>query len=114
MLFIAFSDNDIGIDAEILSRNVYYTSIVRKFHPDEQNEILSSIDFLHHWTAKEASIKFLNGTIGKDLSQLAFIKGKMYYKNLPLPVFLTFRQLGDTLIAICSTRNIKTVQFEKF
>jgi len=61
-LYIAFSNEEIGLDAESLLRAPYYETIVQKFSKDEQAEIRSTEDFLKHWVVKEFInyIRFFN------------------------------------------------------
>ena len=102
LLFIAFSKENIGIDAEYATRRVHYAPIIKKFPQMEQNEIHSTADFLQHWLAKESAIKWLGGSIAKDLDNLAFYKNQVYYNNSHLPVHITFQRFNDTILAICS------------
>ncbi len=101
-LFVAFSKRNIGIDAESTTRYIDYAPIVKKFPFNEQSEIQSTSDFLQHWLAKESTIKWLGGSIAKDLNRLTFYKNQVYYKDLPLPVHITFQACKDTMLAICS------------
>ena len=111
-IFIVFSKNNIGIDAESLTRKVNFLPIIKKFDVDEQETIHSTKAFLHHWTAKEAAIKWLGGSIAKDLNNLTFLDNQLYYKGIQLPVFLTFHQFNAHLVALCSENRIENIQFE--
>ena len=104
-LFIIFSDENIGIDAEPLSRQAQYASIIKSFPLEEQEEISSNLDFLRHWTAKESAIKWLGGSIAKDLKNLAYINQKMQYKHLGLPIHICFLEYENVLIAICASKD---------
>ena len=96
--FIAVADENIGIDAEWLNREVDYLPIVKKFDGEERREIQSKIDFLYHWTAKESAVKWLGGSIARDLYKLRYIKGTLYYGEIPLPVQISFFMQDDILI----------------
>ena len=111
-LFITFSQNNIGIDAESLTRNIDYLPIIKKFHIDEQITIKSQKDFLYHWTAKESTIKWLGGSIAKDLKNLIFIDNQMKYKGISLPVFFHFQEFNGHIITLCSENRIKNIQFQ--
>ncbi len=104
-IFIAFSKENIGIDAEPLSRQVHYSSIIKKFPFEEQTEILSTLDFLRHWTAKESTIKWLGGSIAKDLKNLSYLKKCIQYKGLSLPIKIIFLEYNHNLLAL-STSNV--------
>ena len=113
-LFIAFSRNNIGIDAECMDRKVDYQPIVKKFSLNEQKEIQTTPDFLHHWTAKESAIKWLGGSIAKDLNSLSFINGKLAYKGEQLPVKITFKNFENILLAICAESDLHPTPFTLF
>lgn len=104
-LFIAFSDENVGIDAEETERKTNYTSIIRKFKAEERNEIQSKEDFLRHWTIKESAVKWLGGTLGQDLNKLDFIKNTIYYKEIPLPVTCSTQIFQDCIVSVCSIRD---------
>ena len=109
LLFIGVSDAEIGIDAEALSRETDYSIVLRKFPLEEQAEILSNTDFLRHWTAKEAAIKYLGGTLAKDLKKLSFIRGKFHYCDQVLPTICE-KELEDTLLSICAKRDFSNAE----
>jgi len=113
-LFIAVSDENVGIDAESETRKTQYVSIVKKFPTEEQLEISSSLDFLKHWTAKEATIKWLGGTISHDLSYLSYLNGNIVYKNAPLPIYVSFPSFENYIIAICSERDFTNAEYIPF
>ena len=113
-LFIAFSQSNIGIDAEYLDRKVIYQPILKKFSLDEQKEMQTTTDFLHHWTAKECTIKWLGGSIAKDFNSLSFTNGKMTYKGELLPAKITFTQFENILLAICNEKGFTPTSFFPF
>ena len=113
LLFIAFSDKNIGIDTEKLTRDINYQAIIKKFTTEEQNQIQTKNDFLHYWTAKESTVKWLGETLATDLKHLTFSNGHMHHKKLPLPIFLNFQQIDEHLVCICSEYN-NDWEFEKF
>ncbi len=110
-LFVAVSDENVGIDAENVSRFVDYTPIVKKFAHEEQVEIENVTQFLYHWTAKESAIKWIGGSIAHDLFKLKFIKNKLYYGEIELPAHLAFLVKDGVLLAVCSENNFSTAQF---
>ena len=113
-LFFAFSSDNVGIDAEKITRKVCFQPIVKKFAKIEQDEISSSADFLKHWIAKEAAIKWLGATIASDLSALYFIKGELFYKQLPLPVHVHFFTLENHLVCVCAEREFENAECIEF
>ena len=110
-LFIAVSDENVGIDAENLSRSVDFLPIVKKFSSAEREEIHSESDFLYHWTAKECAVKWLGGSIARDLLKLRFIKGKLSYGEIELPANLVFLQRDGILLAVCGERDFSNAEF---
>ena len=66
--FIAVSDENIGIDAELISREIDYRPILSRFPFDEREEIKGKEDFLHHWTAIESTVKWFPCIKKTDIS----------------------------------------------
>ena len=114
VLFIAVSDENVGIDAESETRNVQYGNIVKKFSTDEKKEISTSLDFLIHWTAKESTIKWLGGKILHDLNKLTYAHNQMQYQNIPLPIRITFPPFKNYVIAVCSETDFSNAEYIPF
>ena len=110
-LYIAFSDEEIGLDAETLTRAPRYESIVKKFHPMEQAEISNAEDFLQHWVAKESAVKYLGGTIAHDLHKLCLAKGTLTYEVKVFPTKITFLQHENFLLAVCGNGDFENTTF---
>ncbi len=106
-LFVVLSSMNVGLDAELLSRKVNYTAIIKKFPFSEREEITCEKDFLYHWVAKESAVKYLGSTLARDLQNLTFQNGKLFYKTIELPVKLSFLILEDFLLAVCSENEPK-------
>ncbi len=104
-LFIAFSDENVGIDAEKTDREVAYAPLLKKFPFDERETIGSTEDFLRHWTVKEAAVKWLGGTLAHDLKKLRFLNGRLFYEQLELPVCATTLRIADCFVSVCSERD---------
>lgn len=114
LLFIAFSDENVGIDAESLSRKVDYLPIVRKFSEAERREIVSPRDFLRHFTVKEAAVKWLGGTLARDMRALRFEKSRLYYGEIELPAAIAIREAFGHVVAVCSERDFSEAEFLPF
>ena len=114
LLFIAFSDKNVGIDAEKTSRKVDYAPIVKKFSEKEREKISSALDFLCAWTAKESAVKWLGGTLGRDLRHVRLIDNQLYYKSLPLPLSVSFLTFQEHVLAVCSEEDFSNVNVEPF
>lgn len=113
-LFIAVSDENVGIDAENPARQVDYLSVIKRFSPEERREILSSADFLRHWIAKESAIKWLGGSLAHDLHKLRFCDARLYYGEIEIPAHLVFRSFEGYILAICSERDFDNAEFIPF
>ena len=108
-LFLAFSSENVGIDAENLNRESNYLPILHKFPPVERKEIQSKDDFLLHWTVKESAIKWLGGTLAKDLNKLCFCNNTLSYNGLDIPVHITTHFFDGHVLTICSEKDFSSV-----
>ncbi len=104
-LYIAVSDENVGIDAERATRQVDYAPILKRFSAEERAEISSSSDFLVHWTVKESAVKWLGGTLAKTGNFLSYAGGKLTYRGLELPVQIVTKRLGEDIVTVCSERD---------
>ncbi len=114
LIFIAFSEDNIGLDAERLDRKVDYEKIRTKFPLDEQKEISSTESFLKHWVAKESVVKYLGGTLAHDLKKLTFTHNVITYESQPLPIAVQFFQFREHLLCVCSKQVFSNVEFTPF
>ena len=113
-IFVVFSNKNVGLDVELSNRDVNYLPIVKKFSNVEQAELSSREEFIRHWLAKEAAVKWLGGTLAHDLYKLDYVGGKLFYKQLPLPVYITELTLADYRLCICSEKEIENVEIIPF
>ncbi len=109
-LFIAFCDENVGLDVENTQRVVDYLPIIRKFPKNERENIASLHDFLKHFTAKESGIKWLGGKLSRDFSALQFIDGKLFYKDIPLPVNITLREYDGFFLTVCCEKDFANAE----
>ena len=110
-LFIAFSDENVGIDAESLDRKVDYVSILKKFPIEEREEIRSTEIFLRHWTVRESAVKWLGGTLARELGKFSYVKGKLCYRQKELSVCVTTIVFQNHILSICSERDFSNAEF---
>ena len=110
-LFIAFSDENVGIDAEIADREVRYQSIMQRFPFEEREEIACKEDFLRHWTIKESAVKWLGGTLAHDLKKLSYINGILRYEQLELPIRVTTLLLQGHILSVCGEKDFSNAEF---
>ena len=113
-LFIAVSNENVGIDAEDISRQVDYLPILKRFSSEERKDIKTPADFLRHWVAKESAIKWLGGSIAHDLQKLRFVENRLYYGEIELPASLVFHSFESYILAICSERDFKNAEWIAF
>ena len=99
--FIAVSNENVGIDAELLKRLVNYAPVLSRFSQVEQEEIRTSEDFLKLWTIKESVIKWLGGALAHDLRNLTYEKGVLKYKGLDLPLQITQTIFQAHVLTVC-------------
>ena len=109
-LFIAFSNENVGIDAETEDRKTEYRSIIKRFTATERKNILSTEDFLKTWTAKESAVKWLGGTLAHDLYKLEFLGDKMKYGEIELPAKFTLLQIDGCLVTVCGERDFSQAE----
>ena len=111
LLLIAFSDKELGIDAERLDRAVEYEPILKKFPLIEREEIRSCQDFLKSWVVKESAVKYLGSTLTKELKTLCFSKGKLLRNGAELPITLTVKSFRGHIVAICGKRDFQSAEW---
>ncbi len=104
-LFIAFCDENVGVDAEEQSREISLPLLLKRFPSAEQREIASSRNFLRHWTAKESAVKWLGSTLAQDLKKLSFLNNRLYYGELELPVRITTLSIEGHILSVCSEKD---------
>ncbi len=100
-LYIAFSDEEIGLDAEHLSREPHYEAILKKFSPQERAEIHSAKEFLQHWVVKESAVKYLGGTLAVDLNRLCYVNDRLTYNQKNFPAKITLLQHEGFILSVC-------------
>lgn len=105
LLFVVVSDANVGIDAELSSRKTDYALVLSRFPFAERAEIRDKADFLRHWTAKESAVKWLGGTLAADLKKLSYLNGRMFFRELPLPVHISHFEKEGHIIALCREKD---------
>ena len=110
-LYIVFSSQEIGLDAESLTRKPNYDAIMKKFSPAEQAEIDCAETFLKHWVVKESAVKYLGGTLAIDLRKLEFTNGYLTYDNTPFPAKITQLTHEEFILSICGNGDFDRAEF---
>lgn len=109
-VFFAVSDKNVGLDAESLNREVNYLPILQKFTDYERQTVTSTADFLKLWTLKESVIKWLGGTLASHLKNVEIREKQCYYKSVPLPVFLTEKEIDGHVLHVCSDKDFSNAE----
>ena len=109
-LFIAVSTENVGLDAEPIDRNPDFEPILKRFPVEERTEIQNTEDFLRHWTVKESAVKWLGGTLARDLKKLSFVKNELKYDGLTIPVCITEKIVAGHIVTVCSERDFQNAE----
>ena len=109
-LFLAFCDENVGIDAEYTEKDVDFLPIIKRFSALERKEIVDKQAFLRNFTAKESAVKWLGGTLARDFRKLQFINGKISYGEIELPTKTVFIPLDNYIVAVTSERDFSNVE----
>ncbi len=96
--FAAFSDADVGLDAEWRGRPIPL-AVLRRLSEAEREE-----DFFRLWTAKEAFVKYLGGSLATLLPALRFERGVLLHNNAPVNATLAFYEQAGCTIAVCTAQ----------
>ena len=96
--FAAFSDADVGLDAEWRGRPIPL-AVLRRLSEAEREE-----DFFRLWTAKEAFVKYLGGSLATLLPALRFERGVLLHNNAPVNATLAFYEQVGCTIAVCTAQ----------
>ena len=103
-LFIAFSNENVGLDAEHVDRKTNFMPILKKFSAEERNCSASTQDFLRLWTKKESVIKYLGGSIAADLKKIVCKNEKAYYNGKELSHVFTELSFDGYILSIFGKR----------
>lgn len=113
-LILAFSDENVGVDGELCNREIHLNTLLKQFPQEERTEIKNERDFLRHWVVKESAVKWLGGTIAKDLHKLLFVKNELFYDGIQIPVFLTQKEIFGHFLCVCGERDFEKADIVKF
>ena len=96
--FAAFYDADVGLDAEWRGRPIPL-AVLRRLSEAEREE-----DFFRLWTAKEAFVKYLGGSLATLLPALRFERGVLLHNNAPVNATLAFYEQAGCTVAVCTAQ----------
>ncbi len=109
--FLVVANKPIGLDVEPLNRKTKYAAILKKFSLVEQSNVQTTQDFLRLWTIKESVIKYLGGSIARDLDKINYENEQVFYNNTLLPVIVQTAQYDTHIISICMETMNKNLEF---
>lgn len=96
--FAAFSDADVGLDAEWRGRPIPL-AVLRRLSEAEREE-----DFFRLWTAKEAFVKYLGGSLATLLPALRFERGVLLQNRAPVNATFAFYEQAGCTVAVCTAQ----------
>lgn len=106
--FFAFSDEEVGIDAELRSRKVAFRPILRRLNaanPIVQNEE----KFVELWTKLESAVKYFGGTLARDLKETAIVDGGVRRGDEFIPLLFTTNIFKEHVVSVCSKKSFDGV-----
>lgn len=99
---IAICDKPVGVDCEII-RERKISGISKRLSEREQAEIGgNTLNFLYNWTAKEAFIKMIGGTLASCLKHLEFFESKIYMGGKLQNCTVKFENQPNFVVAVCT------------
>lgn len=93
---VAMGKSAVGLDAE-RRRERKVSSYLRRLTEREKDE-----DFFELWTAKEAYVKYIGGTLAKVLFRLEYAKHTLFLEGTPAPVFLQHFDMKGVTLCLCT------------
>ena len=96
--FVAVADEPVGLDAEWRGRSLPRAYLAR-LTPAEREE-----DFFRLWTAKEAYVKYLGGSLAVLSPALRFERGALLHNNAPVNAALAFFEQAGCTVAVCTAQ----------
>ncbi len=103
LVAVAVGAQRVGLDAE-RRKPRKFDAILARLTPAEREE-----DFFELWTAKEAYVKYRGGTLARDLPDLKYEKGVLYFKDAPTDVIIKHFCLEGCTLCLCTEREEETV-----
>lgn len=109
-IFLAFCENDVGLDAEEARRTANVALLQKKYFSELPS--LSRIEFLRAWTVKESAVKLLGNGISRDLKKIKFRDEKLFLEGDDRPVFFKTTEFDDHIVSACSFFPVEEFFFE--
>ncbi|MGN0822652.1 MAG: 4'-phosphopantetheinyl transferase family protein, partial [Candidatus Gallimonas sp.] len=100
---LAVSDAPIGLDCE-RRRVLSCPALFRRLTDGERRE-----DFFRLWTAKEAYVKFLGGTLARTLPALVYENGILFDRGEPVDAALVHAEREGMVYCVCTPQKTEIV-----
>lgn len=81
---LAVSAEETGVDCESLDGKIR-PAVLSRFTERERGEIRSDRDFLFHWTAREAYVKYRGSTLAELWRKTEFYRGRIFVGGIRAP-----------------------------
>lgn len=99
---IALCDKPVGVDLERCDAEKNFSHVLARFTEREKEEIgESAAAFYKNWTAKEAYIKMIGGTLAHDLTNTEYVNRRICRGASELPVAAMFHSRAG-IYAVCA------------
>lgn len=101
---IAVSSSPVGIDLELFKGKTHLL-VMSRFSGRENAEICGEKDFLKHWTAREAFVKYSGGSLAEMWKRVEFFGGNILLDGEKQNVKLRFYEFYYGIAALCAENN---------
>ncbi len=98
LIAVAVGGQRVGLDAECRKPRKI-EALRSRLTAAEREE-----DFFELWTAKEAYVKYVGGTLAEYLPVLEYKKGALFYREAPIDVQLRHFELNGCTLCLCTER----------
>lgn len=101
---IALCDKPVGIDLEFSDGRKNFSHILSRFTRRERLEIgADAVEFYKNWTAKEAFVKMIGGTLANDLGKLEFTGGRLLFNGVETGGTVSeISRFGKGIYSVCA------------
>lgn len=106
---IALSEKPVGADIEEL-RGRGHALLLNRFNQAERAEINGEADFLIHFTAREAYVKNLGGSLFQLYKKLSFEGGYIYVDGVRQDCKITAFRRKDCVFSVCGDGEIEIIE----
>lgn len=106
---IALSETPVGVDVEAI-KGRDHALLLNRFNAEERAEVNSEADFLVHFTAREAYVKYSGGSIYALYNKLSFEGGYIYLDGIKQENKITSYVCDGCVISVCGEGEIEIIE----